>query len=91
MIFTAVDGFGAGKVYVKESKGVKSVREFLAWKSNKEQSGQYPPYVFYFTDYSPTRKNPMKRDLSIVKTEDGLQALLEEQLASKVKRGWEKE
>lgn len=78
------------EVYVKESKGVKSVRKFLAWKTNKEQSGQYPPYILSFTDYSPTRKDPMKRDLSIAKTEDGLQALFEEQLAANVKKGWEK-
>ena len=78
------------EVYVKESKGIKSVRKFLAWKTNKEESGNFPPYVFSFTDFSPARKDPMKKSLSIANTEESLQALFEKQLAANVKKAWER-
>ena len=78
------------EVYVKESKGIQAVRKFLAWKTNKEESGQYPPYVLSFTDYSPTRKDPLKRSLSIANSEERLQAMFDDQVALNVKKGWDK-
>ena len=44
------------KVYAKESKGTTMVRKFVLWKTNKEQSGNYPAYVFHFTDFSLQEK-----------------------------------
>ena len=78
------------EVYVKESKGIQAVRKFLAWKTNKEESGHFPPYVLSFTDYSPTRKDPLKRSLSIANSEERLQVMFDEQVALNVKKGWDK-
>jgi hypothetical protein len=76
------------EVYVKESKGVKAVRKFLAWKTNKEDSGEWPAYVFSLTDYSPTRKEALKKSLSIAANEKEIMAIFEEELTENVKRGW---
>ena len=32
------------------------VRKFVLWKTNKEQSEDYPAFVVHFTDFSPNRK-----------------------------------
>ena len=76
------------EVFVKESKGVKSVRKFLAWKTNKEASGEWPAYVFMHTDYSPTRKDPLKKSLAIANSEDEVMALFDAGMADKIKKGW---
>jgi hypothetical protein len=76
------------EVFVKESKGVKSVRKFLAWKTNKEASGEWPAYVFMYADYSPTRKDPLKKSLAIANSEDEVMALFDTEVADKIKRGW---
>ena len=76
------------EVFVKESKGVKSVRKFLAWKTNKEASGEWPAYVFMHTDYSPTRKDPLKKSLAIANSEDEVMALFDAEVADKIKKGW---
>ena len=49
------------EVYVKESKGMKMVRKFMLWKTNKEATGEYPTYVFHYTDFSATRKEMLKK------------------------------
>ena len=30
------------EVYVKESKEIKKVRKFVVWKTNKEESNEFP-------------------------------------------------
>jgi hypothetical protein len=77
------------EVYVKEAKGIKSVRKFLAWKTNKEQTGSWPAYVFSLTDYSPKRKDALKKSLAIANTEEEALQLFESELADKVKKGWQ--
>ena len=49
------------EVYVKESKGMKMVRKFMLLKINKEATGEYPAYVFHYTDFSATRKEMLKK------------------------------
>lgn len=76
------------EVYVKETKGVKAVRKFLAWKTNKEDSGEWPAFVFSLTDFSPTRKESMKKSLSIASSEKEAMEIFESELKDNVKRGW---
>ena len=77
------------EVFVKESKGIKAVRKFMAWKTNKEDTGEWPAYVFSLTDFSPTRKDALKKSLSIASSEKEVMEVFEEALKEKVKRGWE--
>jgi hypothetical protein len=43
-------------VYTKVMKGQKMVRKLLLWKTNKEDTVEFPGYVVYLTDFSRTAK-----------------------------------
>ncbi len=77
------------EVYVKATKGVRSVRKLLVWKTNKEQSdANWPAYVTTFVDYSPSRSAPLKREVRLSPSEEEAMSIAETMLAKGVKRGW---
>ena len=79
-------------VWVKETKGQKAVRKLLCWKTNKDlQDPDYPPYVAVWVDYSPNRKDPIKRDVRLAADEGELGGSIEEMIEAGVKRGWKPE
>lgn len=76
-------------VYVKVTKGLKAVRKFVSWKTNKDDlDASYPPYAFCYVDYSPGRASPLKRNVRIAQSEDGIRAIHQSYLDNEVKRGW---
>jgi len=77
------------KVWVKTTKGTQAVRKLLVWKTNKEkQDPDWPAYVVHWTDYSPNRKDPLKRDVRRAPDEDAAEAIADEMITKGVKRGW---
>ncbi len=77
------------EVFVKETKGVLSVRKFISWKTNKDEVDDlYPGYVFCFVDYSPTRKKPLARNVRITNSKDRVDEIFNSYLENEVKRGW---
>lgn len=79
----------AREVYSKTTKGLVSVRKFIAWKTNKETiDNNYPGYVFCYVDFSPGRKDPLKRVVRIAPDEVGINEIIEAYKASEIKRGW---
>ncbi|MDB5283883.1 MAG: hypothetical protein JWO06_2958, partial [Bacteroidota bacterium] len=78
------------EVYVKEGKTGKAIRKFVGWKTNKDESGKYPKYVLYFTDFSAGRKEPLQSDIYIVPSEDDMKAKLAVLIEENVKKGWNK-
>ena len=52
------------RVFKKVSGAKVMLHKFFIWKTNKEQSGRYPAYVFYHTDFSNGRKDMIKRDMA---------------------------
>ena len=77
------------RVYRKRTGDKVMLHKFLIWKTNKDGSGRYPAYIFYHTDYSSGRKDILKRDMAYAPTESGIRAILEEEVLSNVKSGWE--
>jgi len=57
---------------------------FVMW------SCSLPAYVLHFTDYSPTRKEPLKKSVSVAPDQTGLDALFDAELEDNIKKGWEK-
>ena len=53
------------QVFVKESKGQKMVRKFILIKTNKDNSPDYPAFVYHYTDFSPTRKSILKKEVKV--------------------------
>ena len=78
------------EVYVKESKGIKKVRKFVVWKTNKEESNEFPAFVYHYTDYSPGRKDPLKKEIKVSENLKQIEDILKLELEENVKKGWEK-
>lgn len=78
----------ARRVFTKTTKDKTAVHKFLVWKTNKEESGAFPAYVLYHTDYSPGRKEQLSRDLRVSNSEVQIMKLFEDMLAENIKKGW---
>jgi ATP-dependent DNA ligase len=79
----------AREVYSKTTKGLVSVRKFLYWKTNKEMlDNSFPAFVFAYTDYSPGRKDPLKRVVRRANDETSAKKIFEEFKENEIKRGW---
>lgn len=76
-------------IYKKVSGEKVMLHKFLIWKTNKEQSGRYPAYVFYHTDYSSSRKEMIKRDMAYSSDEQQIRDILAAEIADNIKKGWE--
>lgn len=68
-------------------KGKDSIRKFVLAKRGGEDA---LPYIFCFTDFSASRKDPLKVTTEYAYTEKRGRALLDASLAENVKKGWEK-
>ncbi|PIE20062.1 MAG: hypothetical protein CSA66_01675 [Proteobacteria bacterium] len=77
------------KVWVKQSRGKRAVRKYVAWATHKHEADpRYPAFVVHFTDYSPGRKAPLQADLRVASTREALAAHVAAWTARNIKRGW---
>jgi len=77
------------EVWTKASKGKQTVRKLLVWKTNKQDiDADFPAWVVHFTDYSPVRKDPLKRTVRLAPDEASATAIADELVAANIKRGW---
>ena len=77
------------EVYTKVTKGVTAVKKLILWKTNKaDERGTFPAYIVHLTDYSPGRKDPIKRKVELAPTMEAAEALYADQLKANIKRGW---
>ncbi len=79
----------ARKVFRKTSGEKVMLQKFLIWKTNKEQSGRFPAYVFHYTDYSSGRKEFLKRDLRVSDSEEQIRSIMEQFINENIKKGWQ--
>jgi hypothetical protein len=77
------------RVFKKVAKDKVMLHKFLIWKTNKEQTGRYPAYVFYHTDYSSSRKEMIKRDMAFSNSEEQIREIMSTEIADNIKKGWE--
>lgn len=77
------------EVYIKPYRGQTSIRKFLMWKTNKEtEDNEFPAYVIHYTDYSPSRKAPLAREVRVSNSKEQIEQLLDELKAANIKKGW---
>jgi hypothetical protein len=77
-------------VYTKVLKGETMVRKLVLWKTNKEHEGEdFPAYVLHFTDFSPSRKDPLARDVRVSSSLEQMDSLWSGLLDENIKKGWE--
>lgn len=60
-------------VATKELRGATMVRKLMMWKTNKEESKDYPAFVLHLTDYSPNRKDPLKHEIRVSSSVDQME------------------
>jgi hypothetical protein len=77
------------EVYTKEVKETTSVRKLVMWKTNKDDLG-YAAYVVHWTDFSPSRKDPLKREVRLASNEKTAKTISDQLIESNIKKGWEK-
>mgnify|MGYP003623367085 CR=1 FL=1 len=78
------------KVYRKKTGNKVIVQKYLIWKTNKEQSVDYPAYVLHYSNYSTDRKDNLQRDVRISSDKKQLFEIQKNMLAENIKQGWEK-
>ena len=79
------------EVWTKEAKGQVAIRKLLIWKTNKEKiATSYPAYVVHWTDYSPTRAEPLDRDVRLAPDEAEAAKIAEALIGDNIKKGWNK-
>ena len=75
-------------VFTKTTKGLVAVRKYLVIDTHKGEEGSWPPYLVYFTDYSPGRKDALQTTLRTAASMASAEAHVVEWLDKNVKRGW---
>ena len=78
----------ARAVFTKETKGLVAVRKYAVIRTNKEGEGTHPPYVAFFSDFSPGRKEPLQAALRTGSSEADAQRHVDTWLVENVKKGW---
>jgi ATP dependent DNA ligase C terminal region len=78
------------EVYVKEMSGKKMLRKLLIWKTNKETTGEFPPFVVYSTDFSSGRQSPLSHDLKPAGSQEQAENHYREFAEKAFVKGWVK-
>jgi ATP-dependent DNA ligase len=79
------------EVYQKTQKNKIMVQKFMVWKTNKETiDSRYPAYVFYYTNFSSQRKEPLQTDIRISSDKNQIMSLAKAFVKKNVKKGWNK-
>jgi uncharacterized protein YegL len=78
------------EVYRKEGKA-PMVMKFLAWKTNKEHEGNYPAYVFSYTNFSTSRADPLALEVRVSNSKTQIMNFHRDYAAKNVKTGWIKQ
>lgn len=76
------------EVYTKTLKGQTLVRKLLLWQTNKHDSGDYPAFVLHLSDYSPTRKTPLEREIRVSSSREQIDLMWTELFEKNIVKGW---
>jgi hypothetical protein len=78
----------ARAVFTKETKGLIAVRKYAVIRTNKEGEGTHPPFVAFFSDFSPGRKEPLQTALRTGASLEDAHRHVDAWLVENVKKGW---
>ena len=76
------------EIYSKEMKGVKMVKKYFLWETNSSTE-DYPKFVFYKIDYSPSRGDKLQRDIKVSNNQTQIDKIFSDQIETDIKKGWE--
>ena len=74
---------------LKQAEEHLAIQKLIIWKTNKENEGQgFPAFVIHWTDYSPNRKDPLKREVRISPEKKNAFQIAEKMIEENIKKGW---
>ena len=77
------------EVVTKVLKGKTMVRKLMLWKTNKSEHDEtFPAYVVHLTDFSPNRKDPMKREIRVSNSEEQIEGFYQQLKSKNFVKGW---
>ena len=65
------------------------VKKFFIWETNSN-SKDYPKYVYYGIDYSPSRASKLNREIKVSNDKKQIEKIFQDEIESNVKKGWNK-
>ncbi|TNE87133.1 MAG: hypothetical protein EP330_19385 [Deltaproteobacteria bacterium] len=78
------------EVWTKAYRGNTNIQKLLVWKTNKhEVDERYPAFVIHWTNYSPSRKDPLQRDVRLAASEVAANVIADEMIEKNIKKGWD--
>ncbi len=78
------------EVYRKQLGEKSMIQKYLIWKTNKEESEEYPAYVLHYTNYSSGRQEPLQREVRISDNKEQIFELHKLMIEENIKKGWER-
>jgi ATP-dependent DNA ligase len=79
----------AREVFTKSSKGNTAVRKFIILKTNREETGEFSPFVVVYTDFSGGRKTPLEQEIYLCETMKHAKQKIIDLKDENIKKGWE--
>ncbi len=76
------------EIFTKSSKGSTAIRKFIILKTNKEQTGEFSPFVVVYTDFSGGRKTPLEQEIYLCETENEAKDKVTMLKDENIKKGW---
>lgn len=75
------------EIYSKEIKDLKMVKKYFIWGTNSS-SDDYPKFVFYKIDYSPSRGDKLRREIKVSNSQTQIKKIFSDQIKTDIKKGW---
>jgi len=76
------------KIYKKTTKQSIYVKKFYLWKTNKEESGEYPAFVMQYSYFS-SRSQKLTKKVHVSSSVNQLKEKLDSLVSKEIKKGWE--
>lgn len=77
-------------VYQKQLGEKYMIQKYVIWKTNKEQSGDFPAFVLHYTNCSSNRQEQLQREIRVSDSKEQIYELYDQYLHENIKKGWEK-
>lgn len=77
-------------LYEKQLGEKYMLQKYIIWKTNKEDSVDYPAYVLHYTNYSSNRQDILQREIKISDSYEQIHKLYEDYLKENIKKGWQR-
>ena len=61
------------------------VKKYFIWETNSSED--YPKFVFYKIDYSPSRGDKLQRDIKVSNNQSQIKKIFN-QIETDIKKGW---